>query len=223
MRSLPCLLLLSCVSSASAGVFPITSFAPDTTAAPADTVSLPVWIGVQCSPVVGDSWVRGQPRTWDTEGMPWLAFSAAWPWTGPHEVWLGIGYERWRYDIRPEAIPFPSLLSLLNPVRLDQGTVRTGFDQLFGRGHVVSGALGGGLGLGLGYIHVGQLPGTEWSVFGEMLAHGLTYIRLDQNLRLGAGATGGLTFDLRNGGDPMWHWELEFRAERSTGRWGPAP
>jgi hypothetical protein len=32
-------------------------------------------------------------------------------------------------------------------------------------------------------------------VFGEMLAHGLTYIRLDQNVRLGAGATGGLTFD----------------------------
>jgi hypothetical protein len=83
---------------------------------------------------------------WDTQGTPWIAMSAAWPWTSPHEVWLAIGYERWRYHLRSDVVTFaPGLLPLINPLMLDQATVRTGFDQLIGRGHAVSGALGAGL------------------------------------------------------------------------------
>jgi hypothetical protein len=223
MRSLPSLLLLVlCASTATAGVIPITSFEPDTAwarrRAEADTVSLPVWVGIQVAPVVGDTWVRGQPRMWDTEGTPWLAMSAAWPWTSPHEVWLGVGYERWRYELHAEAVPFPSvLLPLLNPLKLDQATLRTGFDQLIARGHLVSGALGGGVGLGLGFTRIGQLDGTEWSLLGETFARGLLYVRIGDRSRLGAGALGGPTFDFHHGGDPLWHWELEFHVERSVG------
>lgn len=220
MRSLSCLLLPLLVSTASAGVFPITSFAPDTARAHAraDTVSLPVWVGIQVAPVVGDSWVRGEPRTWDAEGTPWLAMSAAWPWSSPHEVWLGVGYERWRYELRPEAIPFPGvLLPILNPVKQDQATVRTGLDQLIARAHRVSGALGVGGGLGVAFTRIGQLEGTDWSIVGETFARGLLYVRLSDKSRVGAGALGGPSFDLRHGGDPLWHWELEFHVERSVG------
>ena len=228
MRSLPCLLLLLCVSTASASTFPITSFEPDSAwarrHAQADTVSLPLWVGIQVSPVAGESWVIGQPRSWDTEGTPWIGMSVAWPWTTPREVWLAVGYERWRYKLRAGSVPFADvLLPLINPLKLDQATVRTGFDQLIARGHVVSGAIGGGAGIGLGYARVGDLPGTEWSILAEAFAHGLVYARMSDTARLGVGAIVGPTYDVRHGGDPLWHWELEFHVERSVGGSRPAP
>jgi hypothetical protein len=220
MRSLVCLLLV-CASTASAGTFPITTFEPDTAEArrraQADTVSLPVWVGIQCAPVAGESGVVGQKGTWDTEGMPWLALSGAWPWTAPLEVWAAVGYERWRYYLRPEAVPFAPLLGLINPLKLDQVTVRTGFDVLIGRGHVVSGAFGPGMGLGIGWARVGEFPDSEWTVFAEPLVHALTYVQFAERARLGAGANGGFTYDIRHGGDPVWHWELEFRLETAVG------
>ena len=214
------LLLLLCVSTAGASTFPITSFEPDTAEArrraQADTVSLPVWVGVQVAPVVGDSWVPGEPRSWDPGGMPWLAMSVAWPSTSPHETWLALGYERWRFKFPPVIGFAPGPLSQLT-IDVDQATVRTGVDQLIARGHVVSGALGGGIGLGLGYASIGDFPGTEWSILGEALVHGLVYVRLGDRSRLGAGATVGPTYDFRHGGDPLWHWEFEFHLERAVG------
>jgi hypothetical protein len=81
----------------------------------------------------------------------------------------------------------------------------------------VSGALGVGGGLGLAFTRIGQLEGTDWSIVSETFARGLLYVRLDDKSRIGAGALGGPSFDLRHGGDPLWHWELEFHVERSVG------
>lgn len=228
MRSLPCLLLLLCVSTASAGTFPITTFEPDSTArhrAPRDTVERPVWVGIQYSPAVGDVGVFQQPREFDAAGTPWLAFSAAWPWASPGETWLALGYGHWEYSLKPEYVPFASvLLPLINPLTTDEILIRAGADGLIAGDHAVSGAIGGGLGFGLAYTSVGQLPGTEWGLLVDPLVHALLRARIGRTARLGAGATAGLTYDVRHGGDPLWHWELEFRIERAVGGHGsPAP
>ena len=224
MRSLPCLLLLLCVSTASASTFPITSFEPDSTArhrAPRDTVDRPVWIGLQYSPAVGDVGVFRQPRTFDAAGMPWLAFSAAWPWASPGETWLALGYARWEYSLRPEYVPFaPILLPLISPVTADEVLVRGGYNGLIARDHAVSGAIGGGFGFGVAYSRAGQLSGTEWTLVVDPLAHALLRGRIGRGVRVGAGAAAGVTYDMRHGGDPTWHWELEFQVERAVG--GPA-
>ena len=225
------MLLLLCASTAGAGSFPITSFEPDTTArrhSSANTVSLPVWVGLQLAPLVGDSgemahssYLDGSVRPWDTEGTPWIGMSVAWPWTSPHESWLALGYEHWRYvhPLPPDSAlsAFGGELLAFNTVTLDQGVVRAGFDQLIGRGHFVSGALGGGVGMGVGWTHVEQSSYTDWTLDGEALVHGLTYVRLGERTRIGGGATAGILFDFHHGGNPDWHWELEFRLDHTFG------
>jgi len=228
MRTWFCLLLALSVSTASAGTFPITSFGPDSTAdhahdAQPDTVDLPVWVGIQCSPWVGGTRsTGGSDVEFDASGTPWVGVSTTWPWSSPHEAWLAFGYERWEYALHPETILFGNLvLPFISPVKVEQFMVRTGVDRLIGRDQPVGLALGGGLGLGYAVGRVGQLPGSEWTVPAELLAHAMTTVRLGARTRVSAGVIGGPTFDLRNGGDAMMHWELELRLERAVGRRGP--
>ena len=224
MRTLPFLLLALCVSTASAGVIPITSFGPDTSAratpARADTVERPVWIGIQYSPVVGDAAEPGQPRTGDAEAMPWLALSAAWPWTSPQEAWLAIGYEHWELKPRWETIPFaPVLLPLISPLTLDHATVRTGIDQVIARDHVVSAALGVGVGVGAGYgvAVVGTLDKQNYIPL-EILAHARATVRAGARARIGFGISAGQTWLWAHGAvdNPFAHWELELRLEHAA-------
>ena len=214
------LLLLSLASAAGAGTFPITSFEPDSTGrAPRDTVDRPVWIGVQGSPVVGGSMSTdpSDPK-WDASGTPWVGLSAAWPWASPQEIWLAVGHERWEYALHAESIPFGNLLiPYISPLKVDQYMARTGIDWLIGRDLPVHMALGGGVGLGYGVGRIGQLPGSDWTVLGELLAHATTTVRLGARTRVGAGITGGPTFDFRDGASSVLHWELELRLEQAVG------
>lgn len=221
MRSLPWLLLVLCVSTANASTFPITSFEPDSTAhrrAPRDTVERPVWIGLQYSPVGDAAEIQQHPRRFDTAGTPWIGFGAAWPWGSSGENWLALGYARWKYSLRSEYVPFPSIvLPIINPLTTDEIVLRAGADGLIYGDRAVSGAIGGGLGFGLAYSRLGQLPGTDWTLLVDPLVHTLLRARVGRAARLGAGATTGLKYDVRHGGDPLWHWELELRLERAVG------
>ena len=228
MRILPFLLITMCVSTASAGTFPISSFAPDTTTKQAarDTVNRPVWFGVQASPFPGGSHEPGHPSAWDTGGMPWAGIKVAWPQKSPSEAWLALGYEHWSFALKSDPLFAPGLLSFLSPVVLDMFSVRTGVDGLIGRGHVVSGAIGvgGGTGFGKAKIPVAQQNVVPW----ELLAHAFVYVRAGGTMRIGVGASGGETWLWSNGGlgDPFVHWEFALRVEQTvggSGRPGTAP
>ena len=230
MRVVPFVLLVLCVPVTAFAGQPITSFAPDTTArhvhARADTVDRPVWLGIQYAPAVGDAGDAGSAvtlaaarrRAWEAEGTPWIGFGAAWPWAMPVESWLAGGYEHWKYTSQPETIPFaPGLLGSLDPGIVDEYVLRGGFDFIIGRDHAANVAVGPGLGAGLAYTRVEPYARNDWSMIGELLVRGVARARLGNATRLSAGATTGLSFDFRTQSDPLWHWELEFRIERSVG------
>jgi len=226
MKPLSCVpSLLLCASAAAAGTFPITSFAPDTAAVTAHggAERRPMWLGIQWSPSVGGAELAGHPHAVDADGTPWVGVTMAWPWTSPCQPWLAFGYERWEYALDREADPFGGvLLPFISPVRLDHYTVRTGFDGLIGRDHAVSALVGAGWGFGYVVTRVGQLPGTDWTISLEGIAHGLLYVRTPGHTRIGAGVSAGPTLDLRDGGDLIMHWELELRLEHAGGG-GPPP
>jgi hypothetical protein len=228
MRIVPFLLLALWVSTATAGA-PITSFAPDTMAkrAPPDTVDRPVWVGLRASPFSGGSREPGHPDAWDTDGMPWVALSAAWPSTTASELWLALGYEHWSFAPNLETIPFGALLlPYVSPLVLDLVTLRTGVDGLICRDRLVSGAIGVGGGAGYG---MARIPVAHQNVVPlELLAHAFVYVRAGETTRIGLGASGGQTWLWSDGepGDPFLHWELALRfdiAVGGSGRRAPAP
>jgi hypothetical protein len=229
MRSLSCLLLLLCVSTARAGTFPITSFEPDTTAkdAPRDTVDRPVWVGLHASPFAGGSREPGHPDAWDTGGMPLVALGAAWPATAASELWLALGYEHWSFALKHEWVSFaPGLLPYVSPLVLDLVTLRTGVDGLICRDRLVSGAIGVGGGTGYG---AARIPAARQNVVPlELLAHAFVYVRAGETTRIGLGTSGGQTWLWSDGelGDPFLHWEFALRfdiAVGGSGRRTPAP
>jgi len=224
------MLLVLCLPVTAFAGQPITSFAPDTTArhvhARADTVDRPVWLGIQYAPAVGDVGDAGSASTiasargrgWDAEGTPWIGFGAAWPWAMPIEAWLAAGYEHWKFTSQQETVPFaPGPFTFLNTTTMDEYMLRGGFDVVIGRDHVVSAAVGPGLGVGSGYTRFEPYASNDWSMLGELLARGVARVRLGNATRVSAGATTGLAFDFRTQSNPLWHWELEFRIERSVG------
>lgn len=225
MRILPFLLLAMGVSTASAGTFPISSFAPDTTTkhASRDTVDRPVWFGLQASPFAGGSHEPGQVDVWDTNGTPWVGMRAAWPQTSPGEAWLAIGYEHWSFALKSDTLLFaPGLLPYVSPRVLDLLSLRVGADGLIYRDHVVSGAIGVGGGTGFG---TARIPVAHRNVVPlELLAHAFVYVRAGGTTRIGIGASGGETWLLSDGeiSYPFVHWEFALRLEQAMVRGGKA-
>jgi hypothetical protein len=162
-------------------------------------------------------------RTWDAKGVPWLGLSAAWPLSSPHQVWAALGYERWEFALRPETVPFASiLLPLISPVTQEQLAVRVGIDRLIGRDRPVSAAVGVGFGLGVGAarIPVSTSPESVGSI--EVLVHALKYARVLDTIRVGIGVSGGTTFRVFNSSGEWQHWELELRLEHAQYAWKPS-
>jgi hypothetical protein len=214
----------------------ITSFAPDTTNraahrhAPRDTTERPVWIGLQVSPVTGvasEVASSSAERAWDASGLPWLGISAAWPLSSPHQPWAALGFEEWKFALRPETVPFARpLLPFISPLTQIQLTGRVGIDQLIGRDRPVSAAVGVGVGFGVGSVSIPVSTHSETVGSIEVLVHALTYVRLHDTVRVGVGVSGGPTFRVYNSTGEWEHWELELRLEhasRDTGPIAPGP
>jgi len=215
MRTVPWLLLLLCVSTATAGVMPITSFDRDTTATRShvtrpDSAASTVWVGLQASPYVGGSKSMEQPTSWDANGMPWLGAVVTWPWTSPHEVWLAFGFERWQYKNSTELFPFNTV-----SLSVKQAMVRFGIDRLIGNDRAVSAAIGAGFGAGHTVGELDPLAGSDGAFCAEFLAHAVAYAPIGRHARLGAGISAGPNFLLGENGTPFVHWELLLRLDQA--------
>ena len=225
MRHVALMTLLLCLA-ARVRAQSITSFEPDTSAraararAQADRVDRPVWLGFQVSPVSGAvTGLYSSNRDWDTDGTPWVGLNVAWPLASPHQGWFTAGYEHWSFTLHPEADPFGGLLlPYLSPVTMDQFVGRIGIDRLIRRDRAVSVAIGAGFGVGLGFVSVGLLPGTEKTASVEVIAHSLVLFKLGDAARAAIGASGGPTFQTYNSSGAWQHWELELRLDQALHR-----
>ena len=212
--------LLLCVAT-TASAQSITSFAPDTTnrvAAPdKNTVDIPVWIGAQLSPLPWlSSKLEARELAEQSGSLPWIGVGATWPWAGPQQGWIDIGYQHWRFG-ESSAFPLsPGTFVLFQPFSLDRFTVRAGVDQVLGRDRPLSLALGVGIGFGTGFVQQAILDDAKLLANGELIAHALVFIRVGPKTRLGVGASGVVSLELAGGefAGPWNHLELVFRLDQ---------
>jgi len=218
---------LFCLLATSASAQSITSFAPDTTSdaarhrTPPDMVDVPVWFGLELAPWAGPaSRFESQELTEVGHSTPWLGVSAAWPWKGPQQGWLSAGYSHWEFDplLGVTSTPSgPGVLIVQLPLSLDRFMVRTGVDQLIGRDHIVSGAIGLGAGAGFGWAQAGLLLQSVSVATGELVAHAFVFVRPVPTIRLGVGASGAVSAEYLDGEitGPWQHVELVLRLEQA--------
>jgi hypothetical protein len=175
-----CMLLLGLAAPARAQS--ITSFEPDTTrhaprgGTPPDMVDVPVWTGLEFAlPTTVASELDGV--TADLS-MPWVGVTAAWPWKGPQQGWLGAGYQHWEYSAEVVGTGGHAGFDI------DQFTLRSGVDQLFWAQNRLSVALGGGFGLGYGWTD--SSPLFSW----ELLARAMLCFKASARTRISFGVQG---------------------------------
>src|SRR5262249_18396583 len=184
---------------------------------PADMVDVPVWLGFQFAPVPGvTSKLQTQERTDAQNCTPGIGVGATWPWATPRQTWGGGGYQPWGFA---GGVRFWRLVSgdtilvpIVDPITLDQFTVRAGVDQWFWQPNRVSATLGAGLGAGTGWAQAPSVVETNVLLTAEFVAHALVYVKLNPRIRLGLGATGSVAYV--SGGSIVngWWQHLEFTA-----------
>ena len=214
--------LLLCVATA-VHAQSITSYAPDTTNrafvphTPPDKVDIPVWLGFQFAPVPGvTSELQTQERTGAQNCTPWIGVGATWPWLSSSQTWLEAGYQHWEFAgedtvlsiVGGGSIVFPRI----DPLDLDEFSVRAGVDRVFWQPNRVSLAVGGGLGIGTGWATAPTAAESNVLLSSEFVGHALVYFMLNPRVRLGLGATGSIAY--MSGGSVVngWWQHLEFTA-----------
>lgn len=220
MRPATLLLLMSFVPTIARSQS-ITSFGPDSTtnavphATPADMVDLPVWLNIQFAPIPGTtSELQGQERTDAQNCTPWIGVGATWPWASPRQTWLDAGYQHWEfagtYGLEDLVGGGSILVPIIDPIALDQFTIRAGIDQLLWQPNRVSAALGAGLGVGSGWLQAPSVTESNVLLTTEFVAHALVYFKMSPRVRLGLGASGSVAYasggSIANG----WWQHLEF-------------
>jgi hypothetical protein len=198
----------------------ITSFKPDSTAkakheTPADMVDIPVWLGIQFAPIPGvTSKLQTQERTDAQNCTPWIGVGATWPWAKPRQTWVDAGYQHWEFAGTFETKDLVGggtvKVPIIDPVAMDQFTLRAGVDQLFWQPNRVSAALGAGLGVGSGWLQAPSVTESNVLLTSEFVGHALVYFKLSPRVRLGLGASGSVAYvsggSIANG----WWQHLEF-------------
>jgi len=224
--ALPMLLLLWCASPANAQS--ITSFAPDTTAkstrpqTPPDAVDVPVWLGLQVAPIPGvTSKLQTQERTSSQNCTPWIGIGVTWPWAKPRTTWVDAGYQHWEFagTFRVDSLVSGGhiLVPIVDPIAMDQFTIRGGIDEWFWKENRVSAAVGAGLGVGTGWAKAPSVVESNVLLTSEFVGRAFVYFGLTPRVRLGLGATGSIAY--ASGGSVVngwWqHLEVMVRLEQA--------
>src|SRR5262245_34409106 len=222
MRRIAMLMLLLCLA-APARAQSITSFAPDTTSravkarTPPDAIDLPIWLGIQFAPLAGvTSELEGLERTDAQNCTPWAGVGLTWPWVQSRQTWIDAGYQHWEFAGK-SFLRFAPVGDRVEPVALDEFSLRGGVDQLFWQPNRLSAAVGLGVGAGSGWVQDRSLAESNVFLSAELVAHALVYFKLNPRVRIALGASGSWAYaaggDAVNGG---WeHLEVVFRLENN--------